>query len=75
MWNTYPINSSNGLEGPCSLRMSDVDNLNSWNPVNQAFLDKDDGTDGTGLAVFTISAQGIPPEGSMVAFKLYATFP
>lgn len=63
-----------GLDGPCSLRMSDVNNLQSWNPINQAFLDKDDGTDGMGLAAFTITAQGIPPEGSLVAMKLYATY-
>lgn len=74
VWDTSPINTANGLDGPCSLRMSDVNQANSWNPINQAFLDKDDGTEGMGLAVFTISAQGIPPEGSMIAFKLYSTF-
>jgi hypothetical protein len=58
-----------GLDGPCSLRMSDVNNLQSWNPINQAFLDKDDGTEGLGLGSFTIAAQGIPPEGSLCAFK------
>lgn len=66
--------ANSGLDGPCSLRMSDVNNLQSWNPINQAFLDKDDGTDGMGLAAFTITAQGIPPEGSLVAEKLYATY-
>ena len=74
VWDTYPSNTANGLDGPCCLRMSDVDNVNSWNPVNQAFLDKDDGTEGMGLAVFTITAQGIPPEGSLIACKLYATY-
>jgi hypothetical protein len=74
MFNTSPGNTANGLDGPTSLRMSDVNNANSWNPINQAFLDKDDGTDGMGLATFTITAQGIPPQGSLVAFKLYATY-
>jgi hypothetical protein len=74
MFNTSPSNTANGLDGPTCLRMCDVNNLNSWNPINQAFLDKDDGTDGMGLATFTITAQGIPPEGSLVAFKLYATY-
>jgi hypothetical protein len=72
--NTSPTNTSSGIDGPCSLRMSDVNNPGSWNPINQAFLDKDDGTEGTGLASFTITAQGIPPEGSLVAFKNYATY-
>lgn len=74
MFNTSPSNTANGLDGPTCLRMCDVNNLNSWNPINQAFLDKDDGTDGMGLATFTITAQGIPPQGSLVAFKLYATY-
>lgn len=73
-WNTYPTNTATGLDGPCSLRMSDVDNPFSWNPVNQAFLDKDDGSEGMGIATFTISAEGIPPEGSLVAFKNYAGY-
>lgn len=72
--NTSPGNTANGLDGPTCLRMSDVNNLSSWNPINQAFLDKDDGTDGMGLATFTITAQGIPPQGSLVAYKLYAGY-
>ena len=74
MFNTSPSNTSTGLDGPCSLRMSDVNNPNSWNPLNQAFLDKDDGTEGMGLASFTITAQGIPPEGSLVATKNFSTY-
>ena len=72
--NTSVATTTNGLDGPSSLRMSDVNNLNSWNPINQAFLDKDDGLDGYGLASFTISAQGIPPEGSLIAFKRYQMY-
>jgi hypothetical protein len=72
--NTSPTNTSTGIDGPCSLRMSDVNNPLSWNPVNQAFLDKDDGTEGTALGSFTITAQGIPPEGSLVTFKNYSTY-
>lgn len=74
VWNTSPTNTASGLDGPTVLRMSDVDNPFSWNPLNQAFLDKDDGTEGMGLETFTISAQGIPPEGSLVAFKNYAGY-
>jgi hypothetical protein len=67
--NTSPTNTANGLDGPCALRMSNANNPNGWNPVNQAFLDKDDGAEGMGLGKFTITAQGIPPEGSLIAFK------
>jgi len=74
MLNTSATNTATGIDGPCSLRMSDVNNPNSWNPINQAFLDKDDGTEGMGLASFTITAQGIPPEGSLVVFKNYAGY-
>jgi hypothetical protein len=74
MLNTSPTNTASGIDGPCSLRMSDVNNPLSWNPINQAFLDKDDGTEGMGLASFTITAQGIPPEGSLVVFKNYSSY-
>lgn len=67
--NTSPTNTANGLDGPTALRMSNLNNPNAWNPVNQAFLDKDDGAEGMGLGKFTITAQGIPPEGSLIAFK------
>jgi hypothetical protein len=71
---TSPSNTSTGLDGPTSLRMSTVGNPNAWNPVNQAFLDKDDGTEGMGLAKFTITALGIPPQGSLIAFKNYVPY-
>lgn len=74
VFNTAPSDTSSGIDGPCSLRMSDVNNPLSWNPINQAFLDRNDGTVGMGLAAFTITAQGIPPEGSLVAFKNFATY-
>lgn len=73
-FNTWIENTSTGLDGPTSLRQSNINNPLSWNPVNQAFLDKDDGTEGMGLAKFTITAQGIPPEGSLVAFKNYSPY-
>jgi hypothetical protein len=74
VFNTAPTNTANGLDGPCSLRQSSINNPNSWNPVNQAFLDKDDGSEGMGLAKFTITAQGIPPQGSLIAFKNYSPY-
>jgi hypothetical protein len=74
VFNTYPQNTANGLDGPCSLRASNINNPNSWNPINQAFIDKDDGAEGMGLGSFTITAQGIPPEGSLVAFKNFVPY-
>src|SRR5579863_6277821 len=68
-FNTWPVNTTNGLDGPTALRMANTNNPFGWNPVNQAFLDKDDGAEGMGLGKFTITAQGIPPEGSLIAFK------
>lgn len=68
-FNTSPTNTANGLDGPTALRMANTNNPFGWNPVNQAFLDKDDGAEGMGLGKFTITAQGIPPEGSLIAFK------
>jgi hypothetical protein len=67
--NTSPTNTAIGLDGPTALRMANTNNPFGWNPVNQAFLDKDDGAEGMGLGKFTITAQGIPPEGSLIAFK------
>lgn len=74
VFDTFSSNTASGIDGPCALRMSDINNLNSWNPINQAFLDKDDGTEGMGLSAFTITAQGIAPQGSLVAFKNYSTY-
>lgn len=72
--NTSASDTSNGLDGPSAIRMSDVDNPLSWNPINTAFLDKGDGTQIQGFAAFTITAQGIPPVGSLVVFKDFSTF-
>ena len=68
-FNTSPTNTSNGLDGPTAIRMSNANDPNGWNSVNQAFLDKDDGAEGMGMGKFTITALGIPPEGSLIAFK------
>lgn len=74
VFNTSPTNTSDNFDGPSCLKMSDLNNPNSWNPLNVAFLDKDDGSQGMGLATFTIAESGIPPTGSLVAFKEFSTF-
>lgn len=73
-WDTWFTNTANGLDGPTALRMCDSGNINSWNPINQAFIDKDDGSEGMGLGAFTITGFGIPPEGSLIAFKNYSGY-
>jgi hypothetical protein len=63
-----------GIDGPSCLKMSDSNNPNSWNPVNAAFIGKNDGTQITGLCPFTIAALGISPTGSLCIFKEYSTY-
>lgn len=72
--NTSPTTTADQLDGPCCLKMSDVNNMESWNPVNVAFLDRDDGDEVTGLAKYTIAEIGIAPTGSMVVFKNFGTY-
>ena len=72
--NTSPTNTASGIDGPSALRMSDVNNPGSWNPLNSAFVGKDDGSQGTGLATFTIAEIGITPVGSLVVFKEFKTY-
>jgi hypothetical protein len=74
VFNTSPFTTADGADGPTCLRMSELNNPNSWNPINAAFLGKDDGTVGVGLATFTIAESGITPTGSLVVFKDYSTF-
>jgi hypothetical protein len=74
LFNTSPETTGDNFDGPTCLKMSDTDNPNSWNPVNVAFLGKDDGTQGTGLATFTVAEVGIAPTQSLVCFKEYSTY-
>lgn len=72
--NTAPATTSDGIDGPTCLKMSDSNNPNSWNPVNTAFIGRDDGTQITGLQPFTIAALGISPTGSLCVFKEFQTY-
>jgi hypothetical protein len=54
--------------------MSDSNNIKSWNPLNQAFIGKDDGSQGMGMAAFTIAEAGIAPLGSLIIFKDFSTY-
>ena len=72
--NTQPSNSADNLDGPSILGMSDSNNVKSFNPINRAFIGKDDGSEGMGLASFTIAEFGIAPLGSLLVFKDFNTY-
>lgn len=72
LWNTNATTTA--LDGPSSLRMSDVNNFNSWPNANQLFIAKDDGQTGQGLATFTIAETGISPTQTLIAFKNYSMY-
>ncbi len=72
--NTSPQTTSDGIDGPTCIKMSDSNNPNSWNPLNTAFIGRDDGTQITGLQPFTIAALGISPTGSLCVFKEFQTY-
>jgi hypothetical protein len=72
--NTWPTTTTDQLDGPNCIKMSDVNNVSSWNPLNIAFIAKDDGDQITSLNTFTIAESGIAPTGSLVVFKNFATY-
>jgi hypothetical protein len=72
--NTYPYTTADNQDGPTVLKMSDVNTLLSWNPLNVAFVGRDDGTQITGLATYSIAESGIAPIGSLVVFKEFETY-
>ena len=72
VWNT--AGNTTALDGPSSIRMSDANNPNSWPTANQAFISKDDGQVGMGLASFTIAETGISPTQTLVAFKNFSGY-
>jgi len=74
--NTSPtiISGTGSMDGPSVLRMSDPNNGDSWPIGNTTIIGKDDGTQGTGLATFTIAEAGITPSGTLVVFKDYSTY-
>lgn len=76
-WNTSPITTTGAegsMDGPSVLRMSDPNNADSWPIGNTTIVGKDDGSQGTGLATFTVAEAGITPSGQLVAFKDYSTY-
>jgi|SRR5579862_802242 len=73
-WNTFPQDHSNGLDGPCALRQSNLNDPTIWNTANTTFIGKADGTEGTGIATFSIAETGIAPQTAVVIFKNQSAF-
>jgi hypothetical protein len=74
LWNTYPTNSSDGLDGPSVLKMSTLGNENSWNPLCTVPVGSGDGQQGMGMASFSVSEAGIAPQLTLVLFKEFSTY-
>lgn len=67
LWNTGL--SSDPVDGPSSLRSSDLNNPSSYPLTTQIFVDKDDGDSGTGIGQFTVAEVGISPTSVQILFK------
>lgn len=72
LWNTSPATTT--LDGPSSLRQSDINDYNSWPSAFQTFVGKNDGQTGQGMATFTIAETGISPTQTLVLFKDFSTY-
>lgn len=72
--NTSPTITADQLDGPSALRMSLLNNPNSWNPLNAAQISPDDADQCTGLKAFTIAAAGIAPQNFLMFFKNFTTY-
>lgn len=75
-FNTSPftVTGNGSMDGPSVIRMSDPNNADSWPLGNTETVGQDDGTQGTGMATFTIAEAGITPSGTLVLFKDYSTY-
>lgn len=72
LWNTS--SNTTDLDGPSSLRQSDINNYNSWPNLFQTFVGKNDGQSGQGFASFTIAETGISPTQTLVLFKNFSSY-
>lgn len=72
-WGTNPAYINN-LDGPDALRMSDLGNFTSWNPLNAEFVGQGDGEVPQGGAVMTLSEAGIAATGQLILFKSNSTY-
>jgi len=72
--NTGVVKSADQLDGPSALRMSDLNNPASWNPLNAAQISPDDGDQCTGIKAFTVAEAGIAPQNFLMFFKNFSSY-
>ena len=77
LWNTAAVDGV--VDGPSTLRMCSVDasgspDVTTFPRLNQAFIDRSDGTQGQGLISFTSAEAGIAPTATLVLFKDFSTY-
>lgn len=72
--NTGIVLSADQLDGPSALRMSDLNNPISWNPLNAAQISPDDGDQCSGIKAFTVAEAGIAPQNFLMFFKNYSSY-
>lgn len=60
--------------GPSALWVTDVNTLNSFNPLNMFYVAAGNGQKAMGAAVMSVSAIGIEPTSSLILFKEYSTY-
>lgn len=72
LWGTAA--ASGVLDGPASLRSSDLNNPASYPAANQIFVDKDSGEAAMGMGQFTIAESGISPSTSQILFKTFSAY-
>lgn len=69
IWGTAATDQASGIDGPDVIAMSDLGNATSWNPLNRAFVGRNDGQLVQGGATFTLGEAGIPATTQIVLFK------
>jgi hypothetical protein len=74
LWNTQTAPTSDGLDGPSVLKMSNLGDENSWNPLCTATVGQEDDQQGMGMASFSVSEAGIAPQLTLVLFKEFSTY-
>ena len=74
LWGVGSQDDISTQTGPSALWMSDVGDVNSWNPLNQAIVGYGDGQIAMGGISMSIAEAGIPPYGALVLFKNFSTY-
>jgi hypothetical protein len=62
------------VTGSSAIWMSDLEDLQSYNPLNTTYIGREDGQRCTGLNSMSIAEFGIAPQSALVGFKEYSTY-